>query len=45
VHGGQDPVEADVAEQGAGPGRVPVSLAQLDAGQDALGCFVALTMG
>jgi hypothetical protein len=37
VHRGEHPVEAAVAQQGGGPGRVPVRFAQLDAGQDAEG--------
>jgi hypothetical protein len=34
VHGGQDPVEAAVAQQGFGLAVVPVGFAQLDARQD-----------
>ena len=37
VHRGEHPVEAAIAQQGAGPGGVPVGFAQLDAGQDAEG--------
>jgi hypothetical protein len=35
VHRGEHPVEAAIAQQGGGPGGVPVGFAELDAGQDA----------